>query len=117
MSRESTDHLLLHHVYVHHIWTLVFCMFGAQWVMPRKVVDLLNMYVWRTPIQRYMGGHSSFYYVDNWKEQNRRTFEGTEGSLPELKLVFLRLLNAWMAALISHSFSSLEAFLDLCNFC
>ena len=33
--------------------------------MPRKVVDLLYMYVWGTPIQRYMGGHSSFYYVDN----------------------------------------------------
>lgn len=72
------------------------------------------------------GGHQSrdiwaaippFIMWTIWKEQNRRTFEGTEGSLPELKLVFLRLLNAWMAALISHSFSSLEAFLDLCNFC
>ena len=37
--------------------------------------------------------------------------EGTERSLPELKLFFLRLLYDWMAALSSHSLSSLEEFL------
>ena len=41
MNGESMDHLLLHCAYVHNPWSLVFCMFGVQWVMPWKVVDLL----------------------------------------------------------------------------
>ena len=35
------DHLLLHCAYVHNLWSLVLSMFGIQWVLPRRVVDLL----------------------------------------------------------------------------
>lgn len=41
MNGESMDHLLLCCAYVHNPWSLVFCMFGVQWVMPWRVVDLL----------------------------------------------------------------------------
>ena len=34
----------------------------------------------------------------------------------ELKLLLLRSLYDWMAALSSHSFSNMVEFLDLCNF-
>ena len=35
------DHLLLHCAYVHNLWSLVLSLFGIQWVLPRRVVDLL----------------------------------------------------------------------------
>lgn len=35
------DHLLLHCAYVYNLWSLVLSMFGIQWVLPRRVVDLL----------------------------------------------------------------------------
>lgn len=38
---ETMDHLLLHCAYVHKLWSLVLSMFGLQWVLPRRVVDLL----------------------------------------------------------------------------
>lgn len=42
-SVETTDpdHLLRHCAYVHNLWSLVFCMFGLRWALPRRVVDLL----------------------------------------------------------------------------
>ena len=60
-------------------------------------------------------GHSTLSHVwIKWRERNHRTFEGIEHSVLELKL-FLLLFMYWMAASSSHSFSSLEKFIDLCN--
>lgn len=38
---ESVDHLLLHCIMPSGLWSLVFCLFGVQWVMPQRVVDFL----------------------------------------------------------------------------
>ena len=38
---ESVGHLLLHCEFAHEFWSVVFQMFGIQWVMPEKVVSLL----------------------------------------------------------------------------
>ena len=35
------DYLLLHCPFLKEIWDLVFALFGLQWLMPRKVIDLL----------------------------------------------------------------------------
>ena len=51
-----------------------------------------------------------------WKEHNQRTFEWIKRSPMEIKLSFLCSMYDWMAALSGHSFSSLEEFLDICNF-
>lgn len=65
--------------------------FADWWVMPRRVVDLL--FCWK-------GEFGGRQFIDVWeaiplciiwiiwKEQNMWTFEGTERSLPELKLNF-----------------------------
>jgi hypothetical protein len=55
------------------------------------------------------------YYVDYMKRIKRKSFQGLERSLLELKLFLLRSLYDWMAALSEHSFSSLEEFIDLFN--
>jgi hypothetical protein len=38
---ETVDHLFLHYEYARELWSLVFCMYGIHWAMPRKVSDLL----------------------------------------------------------------------------
>jgi hypothetical protein len=38
---ETVDHLFLHCEYARELWSLVLCMYGIHWAMPRKVSDLL----------------------------------------------------------------------------
>ena len=38
---ETVNHLLLHCPFSKEVWDLVFALFGVQWVMPRRVADLL----------------------------------------------------------------------------
>ena len=37
---ESVDHLLLYCPIAFEMWSLVLCLFGLLWVMPRKVIGL-----------------------------------------------------------------------------
>ena len=37
---ESVNHLLLHCPIAFELWSLVFCLFGLQWVMPHKLIEL-----------------------------------------------------------------------------
>ena len=39
---ESVDHLLLHCPIAYEMWSMIFCLFGICWVMPQRVVDLLD---------------------------------------------------------------------------
>jgi hypothetical protein len=40
-SGENLDHLFLHRAIARDLGNLVFQMFGLEWVMPKRVVDLL----------------------------------------------------------------------------
>ena len=83
---ESVDHLLLHCPFAFEMWSMVFCLFGICWVMPQRVVDLLdcwscnfrchrNIVIWR------MVPHCLFCCI--WQERNARSFEGCERSILE----------------------------------
>ena len=39
---ESVDHLLLHCRLALEMWSMVFALFGVQWVMPHTVLDLFT---------------------------------------------------------------------------
>ena len=39
---ESVDNLLLHCSISYEMWSMIFCLFGICWVMPKRVVDLLD---------------------------------------------------------------------------
>ncbi len=41
-SGESVDHLLLHCRLAGELWSMVFALFGVQWVMPRSVLELFT---------------------------------------------------------------------------
>lgn len=37
---ESVDHLLLHCPIAYELWSMVFGLFGINWVMPERVIEL-----------------------------------------------------------------------------
>lgn len=45
-NRECVDHLLLHCKFAKVLWSFVFCLFGVQWVMPRRVREVLESWGW-----------------------------------------------------------------------
>uniref|UniRef100_A0A2N9IS02 Reverse transcriptase zinc-binding domain-containing protein n=1 Tax=Fagus sylvatica TaxID=28930 RepID=A0A2N9IS02_FAGSY len=90
---ETVDHLLLHCSYAKELWDMVFGLFGIQWVMPKRVIDLLycwlgsvgcNSMIWKAI------PHCIMWCL--WRERNARTFEDCELSVVELKLRFYRSL-------------------------
>ena len=102
----------------YNLWSVVFCLFGVHWVMPKKEVELLEcqkgalanimllMYV-GTCVLVLCGpfrGRETFLFWWNW------AFICGAKILSFTNHVWL------LAALSGHSFSTLEEFLDLCNF-
>ena len=88
---ESVDHLLLHCPIAYEMWSMIFCLFGICWVMPQRVVDLLdcwtcnfrrhrNIVIWRFVL------HYLMWCI--WWERNSRSFEGRERSIIEFKSAF-----------------------------
>jgi exonuclease III len=73
-SGESVDHLFLHCTVATDLWSMVFGMFGVQWVMPHTVLDLFHG--WLGKFGRYdtikvwkMIPHSLIWCL--WKTQHQ----------------------------------------------
>jgi hypothetical protein len=41
-SGESIDHLFLHCEAARELWNVIFSLFGVEWIMPRRVIELLD---------------------------------------------------------------------------
>jgi hypothetical protein len=41
-NEKSIDHLLLHCDVSRAVWSFFYSLFGVEWVMPRRVLDLLS---------------------------------------------------------------------------
>jgi hypothetical protein len=118
-SGESVDHLFLHCTVATDLWSMVFGMFGVQWVMPHTVLDLFHG--WLGKFGRYdtikvwkMIPHSLIWCL--WRERNARHFEDLERSLPELKLFFFQTLLDWVVGSHVYSIHSIAELIDLCSF-
>ena len=48
-SGKIVDHLFIHCSVAFELWSLIFRMFGVQWVLPEKVLDLLCGWQSREP--------------------------------------------------------------------
>jgi hypothetical protein len=57
-DRESIDHMFLHCKVARELWDTVLNLFGMNWVMPRRVVDLLTCW------QGKLGRHR---HIEIWK--------------------------------------------------
>ena len=81
------------------------------------VVGVPEGELWQTSCSWCMWAHASLCYVDHFEGEKPSNFDGIERSSVELKFYLLQTM-IWLllAALSGHSFSTLEEFLDLCNF-
>ena len=116
---ETIDHLLLHCPVAQELWNMVCSLFGVYWVMPCGFVDLLAS--WLGKLNRYktkllwsMIPHFLMWII--WTERNVRTFEGSEKSVHELKLLFFQTLFDWANTSGVFTFNSLPDMLDFCTF-
>jgi hypothetical protein len=41
MSEESIEHILIHYKVTKELWSSILNLFGVEWVMPKRVIDLL----------------------------------------------------------------------------
>jgi hypothetical protein len=75
---ETPDHLLLHCDIARDLWNLVFRMFGVEWVMPRRVVELLACWKRRfsqNDLNVVWNVIPSCLMWCIWRERNARSFE------------------------------------------
>ena len=89
---EFVDHLLLHYPIAFEMWSMIFWLFGICWVMPQRVVDLLDC--WSCNFRRHCNiviwrivPHCLIWCI--WRERNSRSFEGRKRSILEFKSFFL----------------------------
>ena len=116
---ETVDHLLLHCPFSCEVWDMIFALFGVQWVMPGKILDLLAC--WQGCFGRHK--HNVIWkcipHCLMWclrRERNSRQFEGCERSPTDLKNIVLNTLFEWVSASGCLSCSTFLDFLDLCSF-
>ena len=115
---ELVDHLLLHCPIAWELWSMVFCLFGIQWVMPHNVLGLFE--AWQGKFARHchidvwrLVPHCLKWYI--WCERNVRSFEDCERSLIEIKSFFLHTLFEWSVVFSHFSCSSFPIFLNRCT--
>jgi hypothetical protein len=117
-SGESINHLLLHFEMACTLWNVLFNLFGVNWVMNGRVIDLMAcwksqrgnkmvMEVWRM-------AHLCLMWTI-WKERNARCFEDTELTMVELSNRFLRLLFQWAGVLNIIQVSNMQQFVEVCS--
>ena len=117
---ESVNHLLLHCPVTWELWSLVFCLFGIQWVMPHNVLELFEAwqgkFAWHRHIDVWrLVSHYLIWCI--WRERNARNFEGCECSLLEIKSFFLHTLFEWSVVFFSFFLFFFSYFSWLLYFC
>ena len=94
---ESVDHLLLHCLVTHTLWTFMLQAFGIHWVMLGLVAGLLSWwYQWlekhNSNIWNLFPGCLMWIV---WLERNCCSFENKEKTLDELKVLCQRSFFEW----------------------
>jgi hypothetical protein len=111
---ESVNHLMIHCEYAQELWSMIFCLFGVSWAMPPTTYDLLHCWRRKGPAYVVWNAIPSCLMWLLWRERNQRAFEDAERHSADLKLLIIRTLMEWTAAVTSCSFPSVFAFIDGC---
>jgi hypothetical protein len=112
------DHLLLHCEVSRDLWSYIFSLFGIEWVMPRRVLELLTSSgasvgddrakeAWQLALLCLL------WCI--WRERNARLFEDVETSMVEIRKCLLNMLYLWIASHHCLNGFSYVEFLNLCS--
>jgi hypothetical protein len=93
---------------------MIFCLFGVSWAMPQTIYDLLHCWRRKGPAYVVWNAIPSCLMWLLWRERNQRAFKDAERHSADLKLILIRTLMEWTAAVSSRSFPSVFAFIDGC---
>ena len=115
---ESVDHLLIHCEVATRLWHYIFTLFGIEWVMPQRVLDLLACW-------NQMGGRDISRVIWRmvplcviwciWRERNARTFEDKECLVDGVKKTMISTLHLWVMAYHHNELPTIEEFLNMCS--
>ncbi|KAL0015045.1 hypothetical protein SO802_002114 [Lithocarpus litseifolius] len=110
---ETVDHLLLHCVTAHRLWSLALRSFGVSWVVPSSFHDLLfGWWNWFGKLSSRIWNLVPLCIVwCIWKERNRRTFEDLDSSGDQFFASFSGTLFDWSRAWGLTSSDSLPSFI------
>jgi hypothetical protein len=98
-SGETIDHILLHYEVSRKLWVSIFHLFGVEYVIPRRVVELLA--TWRGQLgsqcilEAWRVASLCLMWCI-WREWNAKSFEDCERSVIELKAIMFKPLYAWL---------------------
>jgi hypothetical protein len=112
-SGELIEHLLLHCKVARDLWSYILTLFGVEWVIPRKVLELLAS--WGAPFG-YGPAKEVWQLVPLclmwciWRERNAQHFEDVETSMVELRKRLLNTLYIWIASQHSLNFLLMQIF-------
>ena len=114
-EEENVNHILLHCTVVRALWEIVLALFGANWVFPEKVKDMLVS--WRGPFvgrkrKRIWTSIPLCIFWTVWKERNRLAFRGGSLAIQKLKNSFVCNLWSWARVYMGEESSSLIGFLE-----
>ena len=84
-EEENVNHILLHCIVVRVLWEIVLALFGANWVLPETVKEMLFVGKKRKKIWTSIP-LCIFWTV--WKERNRLAFRGGLFSYSEAEKFF-----------------------------
>jgi hypothetical protein len=91
-SLESIDHLFLHCEFAIELWNSILQLFGVDWVMPRKMSNLLGswrgQFGTRHALQIWKLASLCLMWC-LWREWNAWSFEDRESVLLKIKKMML----------------------------
>jgi len=95
------------------LWIMIFQMFGVEWVMPKRVVDLLVC--WYRGLDEIIVWNAipSFLFWCIWGEINARSFNDQEKTSMVLQTCLLKTLFEWNFATALPRVSSYADFCSL----
>jgi hypothetical protein len=115
---ESVDHLLLYCEVATRPWHYLFTLFGIEWVMPQKVLDLFACWnqvggrdlvkvIWR------MAPLCVIWCI--WRERNAQLFEDKECSVDGVRKNMICMLHLWAMVHYRAKMPTIEEFLNMCS--
>ena len=109
------NHILLHCIVVRVLWEIVLALFGAHWVFPETVKEVLLS--WRGPFvgkkrKKIWNSIPLCIFWTVWKERNRSAFRGDSLAIQKLKNSFVCNLWSWARVYMGEESSSLLGFLE-----